>query len=322
MAGKTDFSRVNADITAAAEKEASRKTKTFEKVDWLKVTYGDTTFSILPPFVEGAHVYAEVYIHHNFLDNNNRKRSYRCSKQLHEICPICDRVAALTAAGNTQQASQMEGKKTFLYNVLDIDLKNRVAGFKPSQHNEVLQELQIFHADELIDLTDLANGRQLKLTRTKTKPYARVRTKSEKVALQLTPEQIEAALKGLKDLSKIYVNNTPAQLTEMLAGKEVNPGVAASRAEESNGTNNTVSTETAAPTPVAAAPAAVAATTETVEAAPAKRGRPAAAAPSGEVKTAAAPAPAQQAAAPAPAAAAPESTGDDELDAIMNLMDS
>jgi len=230
MAGQTDFSRINADLEAA--KEAKNRNSKFEKVEWLRVPFGDTTFMVLPPFQDDQHIFKEVYIHHNFVDNQGRKRSYLCSRQVHDVCPICAKVVKMNENGLTKEASQIQGKRTFLYNVLDIDLKNRVCGFKPSQHNEILQEINVSYADDMIDVTDPKNGRQIKLSRLKVTPWARARVKGITAALQLTPQQVEVALSGMKNLDKVYVDNTPQQLEDMLAGKEVNPGVAASRQEK------------------------------------------------------------------------------------------
>lgn len=296
MAGKTDFSRLSATIQSNQEKSQKRGSK-FEKVEWLTIPYGDTTFMIMPPKDENSDFFVEEYVHHNFKDSKGKKRSYLCSRKRHGKCPICDRVAALTKEGLTKDASAIRGQKTFLYNVRDYNLNKKVAPLKPSQHNEVIQELNAHHADQGIDATDPANGTQIKLSRLKAAPWARARILAKKV--ELTAERIAEFSTGLADLGKVYIDNTPEELAKMLSGEDIN--VAARKEAGVSETADDAAAVAEEVTEVAAAPVTAAVVITPVAGAPAQRGRPA------------------KAAAPAPVA----STEDDpELAAIMKDLEN
>jgi hypothetical protein len=295
MAGKTDFSALSAKIQASAEKKA-KGNKTFEKIEWLKVPYGDTTFMVMPPRDDNSNFYHEVYIHHNFKDNQGNKRSYQCSRKKHGSCPICERVEALTKEGLVKTASEIKGQRTFLYNVRDIEMKKKVVGLKPSQHNEVIQELNAHYADTTIDATDPINGLSIKLSRLKASPWARARITKK---VDISDVQASEFVSNLPDLDKVYIDFTPEELANMLKGEDLyaamkkDAPVSAPKEEEDS--EEAPPVVKVAPKPVSVAPKA-------------------AAAPKPVEKK---PSPSK----PAPVAQVKEETGDPELDAILASME-
>ena len=139
MAGKTDFGK----ITNVLEKNKEKKSYDNKpKPNWMKIVFGDNTFSVLPPKDDDSELYEELYIHYKIVDHEGEERAFQCSKKKHGRCPVCDRAKALKDAKKEKEASEIAGKHIFLYNVRDLEGKNRVAQLKKTMHDVVLLELQ------------------------------------------------------------------------------------------------------------------------------------------------------------------------------------
>jgi len=224
---KTDFSKINSHLQKAQERkrafETGSSTKKFEKTEWMKLPFGDTTFMVLPPSSEEADIFLEVYIHHNFADPNdpNKKRSYQCSKKDHGSCPICEHVEALTKSGDTKRASQFKAQRTFLYNVMDQEGNVKVAPLKPSMHTEVLQEINTNYIDNDVDVTDPHNGSLIKLSRLKAAPWARARVLGKR--MELSENKVTEVKSKIKDLTTVYFDFTPEDLQRGLDGEDLYP---------------------------------------------------------------------------------------------------
>jgi len=230
MAGKTDFGRINADIAKSAEVKANRGNTTYTKVSWFSPKFGDNLFMVLPPFDENSHLYKQVFVHHNFLDTfedgKEKKRAYLCSKENFGSCPICDQVAKLRESGDTEdeeKATKITGRKTFLYNLVDAHGSHAIGSFKPSQHDELMQEINQNYIDEGLDVTDPLNGVQIKLSRTKQSPWARCRAKTN-ANPGYTEQEIANLIGQSVDLTKVYTRHTPEELTRMLNGEVLSYG--------------------------------------------------------------------------------------------------
>jgi len=316
---KTDFSKINSHLQKAQDRkkafENGSSTKKFEKTEWMKLPFGDTTFMVLPPFSEESDIFLEVYIHHNFADPNdpNKKRSYQCSKKAHGSCPICEHVDVLTKSGDTKRASQFKAQRTFLYNVMDQEGNVKVAPLKPSMHTEVLQEINTNYIDNDVDVTDPYNGTLIKLSRLKAAPWARARVLGKRI--ELSENKITEVKTKIKDLTTVYFDFTPEDLQRGLDGDDLYPKKVATQ-EVSEELEETA--EEVVPTQVVEKKAVAA--------------KPAAVTPKAVVKAAT---PASKTAVPAAAkkveAAKPtetpvveeekESTGDAELDAMLEDLD-
>jgi len=122
---------------------------------------------------------------------------------------------------DSKRYNEIKGVKQFLYNGYDSEFTNRVIIMKPTQHNEVIQELNTFHMDEMVDATDPSEGKTLKLSRLKVTPYARARIMG-KVIWTLPEGKVKELLGGLTDLTKAYIDNTPQDLYKMLQGEDIN----------------------------------------------------------------------------------------------------
>jgi len=290
MAGKTDYGKLNAEIEK--KKEAKERRGKFSEIKWMKIPYGDTNLGMLPPFSDDHDLYFEVYLHFGFKDSKDNKRSYRCSRVLHKECPICESAEKMKDS-DPKRYSEIKSVKQYLYNVYDTEFANRVAILKPTQHNEVIQELNSYHIDEGVDATDPAEGKLLKLSRMKAQPYARARIAGK---VKTLPEGKAAELlAGMTDLTKAYINNTPQDLYKMMQGEDINVK------EEKSSETSVESKETKAET----APSNGTAT----------KSEPAVA----NTTTQSKPAPAPELEAKADAESS--GTGDPELDEIMNMLD-
>jgi len=238
MAGKTDYGKVNADIEK--RKEAKERRGKFSEVSWMSIPFGDTNLGMLPPFSDDHELYHEVYVHFGFRDSKDNKRSYLCSRTLHGECPICEQSEKLKET-EPKRSGEIKGVKQFLWNGYNSEFANRVITFKPSQHNEVLQELNTLHIDEGVDATDPAEGKILKLSRMKVTPYARARILGK---VQTLPEGKAAQLlEGMTDLTKAYTDNTPQELYKMLQGEDINVREEKSSETSGESTESTESTE-------------------------------------------------------------------------------
>lgn len=213
---KTNFGKITKDLEKAQSKKSFEKT---DKADWLKIAYGDNIFMVLPPINDDSDLFHEVTLHFGFVDSDGNNRVYLCSKVNHKACPICDRYWTIKDK-LPDEAKNIKPQKTYLYNVMDLDKKNRVVGLKPSQHKELLLEINTCYQDEELDITDPANGISVKLTRLKADPWARCRRVNKSISL--SEEAIEELLKGCKDLTKLYVDNTPEELERMMSGEDIN----------------------------------------------------------------------------------------------------
>jgi len=238
MVGKTDFGKLNNDIVQAEEAREAYKSKgSFTKVKWLKIPYGDTIFTVLPPFDENSHIYKEVYLHYGFVDDKGSNRVYKCSTESHGSCPICENNKARIADGNEKKASEQRAQKFFLYNLGDYNLENRIGALKPSQHNEVSQEINTIYIDDGIDVTDISKGKQIKLSRLKATPWARARVLGK--SLDLNEEQVKGLLDGVVNLTTVYIDNTPDELQRMLNGEQINKQVKEGDANGKEGSTDT-----------------------------------------------------------------------------------
>lgn len=325
---KTDFSKLNASIQKDADRKARYANgggqKKFEKIEWMKIPFGDTTLMVLPPKSDDADIFLEVYVHHNFYhdreDSEPVKRSYLCSKPKYGTCPICDHVAKLREQGLAKEAKNIEAKKTFLANVMDVEGNVKVAPFKPSMYNEVRQEINTAYIDEDIDVTDPANGKMIKCSRLSATPWARARVLSKPVEVSLN--KVTEVMSKLADLSKVYIDNTPEELMRALNGEEVNFKPKAKTESSDEESSNEETEEDNVLDVIKEMPSSKVEEPKKVAAIPPTKGRPAVAkaeqskvevkkeTPKVETKSVA-----------VPKAEEKESTGDEELDAMLSELD-
>lgn len=200
-----------------AEKEEARKGGGGSSI--MSLSFGDNKAFILPPMSDVADFNYEVYLHFGFVDVNGNNAVYLCSKAKHGSCPICDHADSLKQT-DQKKYDDIKAKKFFIYNVLDENWQHKVLCAKPSQQEAIDAEILATYKMEKVDVSSLANGRQLYLNRTKSQPWCIARTINQPVSF--TPEQQQTIIAGLVDLSTYYDDYTPQQLQLVLQGGDPN----------------------------------------------------------------------------------------------------
>jgi len=222
MTGKVDYGQLEKEI-----KEQESRRNSGEGAKWLRLKYGDSKFMVCPPKDANSPWFQEIHIHYGFQDSQGRNRAYQCSTPKHGKCPICDQSDKLKAEGNSR-GDDISVSKAFLFNVLHVENEEgkfqnydlKLLSAKASQKNEIVSEYMSYNKDEDVDAADLNNRRIFRGTRSKTDPWFSGRLLSKKA--DITDDFIKDVETKLHDLSTVYVDNTPEELTRLLNGEDIN----------------------------------------------------------------------------------------------------
>lgn len=194
-----DISKAKAKAAEEAAKQEARN-KSFQSVIYWKPSQGKNKIRVMPPWtsdesnINANQFWREVYVHFSVGDNNS---VFACPQKTaaspNDECPICEEVARLRSTrdpSDAEMAKDMAGKQRLYSNIVDLndptftatdvkewgendfnkdkdcpfkagDTKIQVFGYGPMIFKQLLD---IF--TENVDITDLANGYDISITRT------------------------------------------------------------------------------------------------------------------------------------------------------------
>lgn len=200
---------------------------------FFSIPYGKSILRVLPRW-DGTNKqpYLKVVVHFGVVTQEGSMRVYKCTNDQYGNCPICDRFVELRDSGEKDKSQDIRPQKYYLYNILDATGKQKVLTARPTQHDELIAEI----LDDEGDLTSLDNGGIFQVTRNKTNPYCRAKTIKKGPVPAETRKDLH-----LKDLTQVYIQNTPDELAQALEGKDVN-GERIKKKAEAAGTNGSSDT--------------------------------------------------------------------------------
>lgn len=211
MTGKTDFSKINAELDKL-EDQASRY-KDSKKVEWWNLKKGDNSMYV----IGGDPLFHKVTVFHGYADSQGKKRAYQSSQDKYGECPLLENYKKLKDS-NPERAKEVRPQTVYLYNVRDENGKNRVLSANTSQHKAILGALQGANL-EGVDATDLREGYKVIVSRLAATPWATARLSLKPVVLN--EADITSASEGVYDLENLYQDFPPEKLQAMLNGEDI-----------------------------------------------------------------------------------------------------
>lgn len=218
-----------------------------DKTEFLSLKFGDNRIFVLPPLSQDHDLNVEVWLHWGLVDGKGRPFPVKCSKGEHGHCPICDQVDQLIGEGNQKRAEELKAQKFYLYNALNDQYENKILSTKPSQQKAIDAEVIAAFKVESVDVTDLSNGRQLYINRTKSDPWCTARTVPSPVGFD---DQTQEVIRSkMVDLTSVYESYTPDQIVKILNGENPNPEQQPQTQQAVTGVRPTTVQPTTAPQP-------------------------------------------------------------------------
>lgn len=226
MAGKTDFSQINADLENLEKRGSGTE---FRKVNFKNLQFGDTTIAVLPPKDDSSNLYERVVLHFGFTGDDGNKRVYLCSRDKHNKCPICDAAYKAKDNGDTDRWKEIKPVTRYLWNGCLTDFENCVLSLKTSQHKAILNELRVLHIGDPddedaspVDATNPENGVFIRVSRMKADPWATAKGIRKHKKREELKERCDELLENMFDISDIYIDNSPSELSKVLDGEDIN----------------------------------------------------------------------------------------------------
>lgn len=194
---------------------------------------GEHKFRVLPPFAPGK-LFHQVDLHWGFTDETGKKKVLRCTKYSHKTCAICDEVDRLkgevelisktvpTSEDHKKELDKLKAEKesrigdikkkpTYLWNILTDNGEQKVLQLSWNGHDPLHQKVKFFWEQRKINVTAPNANYGLWCSRTGEK----AKTRYQYEVLEQTVRQLEG-LKPLVDLTKVYAENTPAELAQIV----------------------------------------------------------------------------------------------------------
>lgn len=218
MAGKIDFSQVNADLQKMEDDQKNRKFKKFKKISLWTLKKGEHKVLVLPPLTDDSPLYLKIQVCYGYVDSKNQKRAYRSSMDKHGRCPLVDNYKRVKESGDTEAAQAIQPKTFYLYNVMDANKATKVLMANTTQHKEILAEMQNAGQDG-VELDTAEGARFIKVNRLAVTPWARARMEGKSAGI--TQEEFDKALAEAVELDEAFVDYSPEDLERMLQGEDI-----------------------------------------------------------------------------------------------------
>lgn len=202
-------------IKRAVESSGSSDSKGDYK--WHKLKNGPTYWVFLPPWPGSTkgEIFYRLKVHF-VKDDNGGTKAFKCSKEKHGQCPLCDSAYALMADVETKKLGQdMSAKAKVLYNAVSLETKEEgILSFGNSVDTHVLYELNL---DIMAgnDPTNYDSALSVMIDKNEDWKKTKARADSSK---RLNISSLKNNYPNLAKLDQVYEDYTPEELKMVLNG--------------------------------------------------------------------------------------------------------
>lgn len=222
--GSKLLERLKREAKDMKEREETRSSGTFEKINWFSPQKGDNLVRIMPNKNPEELFFKQLYIHYIKVkkkDGNVVNVPVRCLKDFDKTCPLCECYSDLVLSEETKdEAKDFRPIERYIYNLFDYSKKQVLVYAAPmTVHGGFMEWIEELDTD----ISDLELGHDFKIVKNVDPAKGTLFGTSYKVMPKLkataVPNKIKELVAGMTDINTVYSEERIKEMNDFIMAK-------------------------------------------------------------------------------------------------------